>query len=75
MNRYTIEVPSLASGFKLYGAHAICLCGYDNERRAFRFKNSYGIGYADQGCAWISYDYIAKHTIDEEAFAITIDHR
>ncbi|MDP3936151.1 MAG: C1 family peptidase [Alphaproteobacteria bacterium] len=42
--------------------HAICLCGYDDERRAFRFKNSWGTSWGDNGYAWITYDYVRVYT-------------
>jgi hypothetical protein len=47
--------------------HAICLCGYDDTKRAFRLKNSWinsktGKPWADNGFAWISYEYIQSYT-------------
>jgi hypothetical protein len=50
--------------------HAVCLCGYDDERQAFRFKNSWGINWGDHGYAWITYDYVKEHT--NSAFVIEI---
>lgn len=39
------------------GHHAMCVVGYDNNRRAFRIQNSWGTNWADNGRCWITYDY------------------
>lgn len=63
-NEYTVNVPSPEpSGDRNY--HAICFCGYDNVRKAFRIKNSWsyptGKIWADNGFAWLSYAYVKKY--------------
>lgn len=59
-NIYKIDVPP--SEYELYGRHAVCLCGYDDAKGAFRFKNSWGPGWGDKGYAWLSYDYVKHHS-------------
>lgn len=63
------------------GWHAICLCGYDNKRQAFRIKNSWKFWnpttgqsdkpWADDGFAWLSYDYVKRYI--STAMVILID--
>lgn len=62
---------NLPTGIEADGAHAICLCGYDDAIGAFRFKNSWGSDWADKGYAWISYDYIINHSIEYGAVYVT----
>jgi hypothetical protein len=38
------------------GGHAVCLCGYDDSERAFKFRNSWGTTYGNNGYGYISYD-------------------
>lgn len=40
------------------GRHAMCILGYDDDRRAFRVQNSWGSSHGDAGRLWIPYDYI-----------------
>jgi hypothetical protein len=35
--------------------HAVALVGYDDNRGAFKLRNSWGRRYGDNGYAWISY--------------------
>lgn len=45
------------------GGHAICLVGYDDEKRLLKFKNSWGTGWGQNGYGYITYDYFS-HIID-----------
>lgn len=37
--------------------HAMVLSGYDDEKHAFRVRNSWGTGWGDQGSIWVDYDF------------------
>lgn len=51
------HVRKLESGeIAIYSAHAVCLCGYDDEIGAFKFRNSWGTGYANKGYGYIHYE-------------------
>lgn len=38
------------------GSHAMCVVGYDDNRRAVKLINSWGKSWGDGGFAWVSYD-------------------
>lgn len=43
---------------KIIGGHAMMLCGYSSERRAFLSLNSWGRSWGKNGFFWISEDWI-----------------
>lgn len=65
----TLPAASLLSGFlasanagespKKRGWHAIVLCGYEDAKSRFRFKNSWGPSWGQNGYGTITYDYIS----------------
>lgn len=40
--------------------HAVCVVGYDDDKRVFKVMNSYGSTFADNGFFWISYDVFTQ---------------
>ena len=42
------------------GGHAIALVGYDDSKNAFKFVNSWGTNWGDNGFGYLSYDYLVK---------------
>jgi hypothetical protein len=53
------------------GGHAMCVVGYDDQRRAFRVLNSWGLDWADHGYVWISYDLFDKTGETDKRFLQT----
>lgn len=51
-----------ADGEKVYGGHAICAVGYDDERKLIKFKNSWGTNWGQNGYGYISYNYFNKYS-------------
>ena len=39
------------------GGHSMALVGYDNQRRVFIVRNSFGTDWGDQGYCYLSYDF------------------
>ena len=37
--------------------HAMVLTGYDDSKKAFRVRNSWGKSWGDNGCIWVDYDF------------------
>lgn len=45
---------------RFLGGHAVTAVGYDNQRAAFRIKNSWGINWKDGGYFWMPYAFITN---------------
>jgi len=54
----TAGVVKVAANPKLLGGHAICIVGYSEEKKQFKFANSWGTGWGEQG-----YGYIAENDL------------
>jgi C1A family cysteine protease len=61
--------PAVASDHVL-GGHALCLVGYNDERRELKFINSWGEDWGDHGYGYMPYDYADRFVT--ESWAITV---
>jgi C1A family cysteine protease len=52
------------------GGHAMCMIGYDLEKRLFLAKNSFGPDWGNNGYCWIPFDYIKQEGYDIWTFDI-----
>ena len=52
------------------GGHAMCLVGYDLEKKLFLAKNSFGSDWGNKGYCWIPFDYIRQEAYDIWTFDI-----
>ena len=41
----------------MHAFHAMALVGYDDNRNAFRIRNSWGKQWGDEGSVWVDYDF------------------
>jgi C1A family cysteine protease len=64
----TVYFPSRKE--KSLGGHAMCMVGYDLEKRLFLAKNSFGTTWGDKGYCWIPFDYIKQEGYDIWTFDI-----
>ncbi len=46
------------------GGHAICIVGYDDSRKLFKFKNSWGSAWGDKGYGCLLYNYMRQYCVD-----------
>lgn len=46
------------------GGHAIAACGYDDEKKLIKFKNSWSDKWGDKGYGYIPYTYIERYMMD-----------
>lgn len=51
-----IPMPDKSEGF--LGGHAVTLVGYDDIKRLFKFRNSWGTSWGNKGYGYLPYDYI-----------------
>ena len=47
-----------------YGPHAITLCGYDDNKHAYRAINQWKTTWGDAGYIWIDYNFLSTITYD-----------
>jgi C1A family cysteine protease len=52
------------------GGHAMCMVGYDLDKRLFLAKNSFGTSWGDNGYCWIPFEYINQEGYDIWTFDI-----
>ena len=64
----TVHLPSRKE--KSLGGHAMCMVGYDLNKRLFLAKNSFGTSWGDNGYCWIPFDYIQQEGYDIWTFDI-----
>lgn len=54
----------------LGGGHVMTIVGYDNSLNAFRVMNSWSPVWADNGFAWIDYDFFLKNAFESRYIVI-----
>jgi C1A family cysteine protease len=60
----TGKVPMPKKGDENVGGHAICVIGYNDKTRLFKFKNSWGKAWGAKGYGFLPYEYLRKHSMD-----------
>jgi hypothetical protein len=55
------RLPPLSNGGPR--GHVMLIVGYDDSKQMFRVKNSWGTNWADQGYAWVSYDFVRRAAV------------
>lgn len=57
---------------KILGGHAITIVGYDNDRKYFICRNSFGENWGDRGYFYMPYDYAEMYAMDTWKFDIKL---
>jgi C1A family cysteine protease len=57
-------IPMPKKDEELLGGHAICIVGYDDKKKRFKFKNSWSRGWGDDGYGYLLYTYMTKYGMD-----------
>lgn len=58
------EITRLQEDPYAFGGHAICIIGYDDGLQRFKFKNSWGVDWGNNGYGTIPYDYLKDYGWD-----------
>jgi C1A family cysteine protease len=54
----------------MLGGHAIVLVGYDEEKRLFTFRNSWGEDWGDKGYGYLPYEYVCDNNLASDFWVI-----
>lgn len=46
---------------EIRGGHGLLLVGYDYDKKAFKFKNSWGSSWGQSGFGWLTFDYLKTY--------------
>lgn len=57
-------IPMPKRNEELMGGHAICIVGYDDSKKVFKFKNSWSAEWADKGYGYLPYAYLENYCSD-----------
>jgi C1A family cysteine protease len=65
-------VPMPNTQEKVVGGHAIMAVGYDDSKRVFKFRNSWGTGWGDAGYGYIPYSYLTDTSLASDFWTIRV---
>jgi len=65
-------IPMPSNSDESLGGHAVTIVGYDNDKKYFICRNSYGEQWGDRGYFYMPYDYAELYTSDSWTFNIKI---
>jgi C1A family cysteine protease len=63
-------VPYPKKGEDNLGGHAIALVGYDDDKKHFIFRNSWGASWGDKGYGYIPYKYVLDENLASDFWII-----
>ena len=63
-------MPNPSPDDQLRGLTAICIVGYDDNKKAIKFRNSWGTRWGEEGYGYFSYDYVEKFLTDAWVFTL-----
>jgi C1A family cysteine protease len=68
----TGEVPVPHDGEAVIGGHAVMAVGYDDARRVFIVRNSYGDGWGNNGYCYMPYSYLLDQDLSADFWTIRL---
>jgi len=57
-------IPMPGKKDEFMGGHAVCIVGFNDAREDFKFKNSWGLKWADKGYGYLPYEYLQQYCRD-----------
>ncbi|QKF93594.1 peptidase C1a [Fadolivirus algeromassiliense] len=55
---------------KYLGGHCIVLCGYDDDKKVFIFRNSWGTAWGDNGYGYLPYGYVLDSKLASDFWTV-----
>lgn len=55
---------------RMQGGHAVCAVGYDEDKKYLIVRNSWGVGWGDNGYFYMPYDYVANRNLSDDFWTI-----
>jgi C1A family cysteine protease len=65
-------VPMPSKEEQMLGGHAIMAVGYDDEKRCFIVRNSWGEGWGEKGYCYIPYEYLSNQDLACDFWTIRV---
>jgi C1A family cysteine protease len=66
----TGQVPLPKTDEKMLGGHAVLCVGYDDEKKVYIVRNSWGTEWGDEGYFYLPYDYIHDHNLASDFWTV-----
>lgn len=66
----TGAVPLPEKEERMLGGHAIVLVGYDNEKKLFIFRNSWGEDWGDKGYGYLPFEYVCDSNLASDFWVV-----
>ena len=63
-------VPMPTQDESCLGGHCMAIVGYDNSKKAFKVRNSWGESWGLQGYCWIPYEYLTNVSLASDFWVI-----
>ena len=67
--RAELPMPNYSTDHPM-GGHAVLMTGYDDGRRAFKCRNSWGVDVQEKGHFWLPYEYAADPALAADFWTI-----
>ena len=65
-------VPMPSPNEQCMGGHAVYCMGYDDSKKAFKVRNSWGTGWGDGGNFWLPYEYMTNPNLASDFWTIRL---
>lgn len=65
-----VPMPAVAAGEQMLGGHAVCCVGYNDVKKVWIMRNSWGSGWGDGGYFYLPYDYLLDSTLATDLWTI-----
>ncbi|HVZ11930.1 MAG TPA: C1 family peptidase [Patescibacteria group bacterium] len=63
-------VPMPGKSERLLGGHAVMAIGYDDEKKRFIIRNSWGSSWGDRGYCYMPYDYLSDDNLASDFWTV-----